>query len=53
MVKSVLGVNHQGLRDWLMQRVTAISWLFILGSIAYFFVMHQGLTYYGLACFIC
>lgn len=24
MVKSVLGVNHQGLRDWVVQRVSAI-----------------------------
>ncbi len=24
MVKSVLGVNHQGLRDWVIQRVSAI-----------------------------
>ena len=24
MVKSVLGVSHQGLRDWIIQRVSAI-----------------------------
>lgn len=24
MVKSVLGVNHQGLRDWVIQRISAI-----------------------------
>jgi succinate dehydrogenase / fumarate reductase membrane anchor subunit len=24
MVKSVLGVNHQGLRDWIVQRVSAV-----------------------------
>lgn len=24
MVKSVLGVNHQGLRDWIIQRISAL-----------------------------
>ena len=30
MVKSVLGVNHQGLTEWLVQRVSALSCPFIL-----------------------
>lgn len=37
MVKSVLGVNHQGLRDWLFQRVTAVIMaVYSVGLIAYF-----------------
>jgi len=45
MVKSVLGVNHQGVRDWLMQRMTAI--LMVAGVIALigYLIMHPGLSY--------
>jgi succinate dehydrogenase / fumarate reductase membrane anchor subunit len=42
MVKSVLGVNHQGLRDWLFQRVSAIVMaIYSTGLIAYFVLHHQ------------
>jgi len=45
MVKSVLGVNHQGLRDWVIQRVSAIIMatytIWMVGYIA----MHPGLTF--------
>lgn len=36
MVKSVLGVNHQGLRDWMIQRVSAIVMaVYSIGLISY------------------
>jgi succinate dehydrogenase / fumarate reductase membrane anchor subunit len=36
MVKSVLSVNHQGLREWVIQRVSAIVMaVYSLGLIAY------------------
>ena len=45
MVKSVLGVHHSGLRDWAIQRVSAIImglyYLFLLG----YFLTHRHLTY--------
>lgn len=45
MVKSVLGVNHQGLTDWLIQRVSAIVMaIYSIGLIA-FFMTHSGLTF--------
>lgn len=45
MVKSVLGVNHQGLRDWVIQRVSAIFMaVYTLWLIAYFF-FHPELSY--------
>jgi len=46
MVKSVLGVNHQGLRDWLVQRVSAIIMaIYFIGMLG-FFLMHADLAYY-------
>jgi succinate dehydrogenase / fumarate reductase, membrane anchor subunit len=37
MVKSVLGTNHQGLREWLVQRITAVIMaVYSVGMIAYF-----------------
>lgn len=45
MVKSVLGVNHEGLRDWIMQRLSAIFMaVYSLGLITYF-LFHRQLTY--------
>jgi len=45
MVKSVLGVNHQGLRDWVIQRVSAILITFYsLGLMAYL-LCHPDLSY--------
>ncbi len=45
MVKSVLGVSHQGLRDWLIQRVSAIVMaIYSTGLIAYF-LAHPNLDY--------
>ncbi|EKD70513.1 MAG: succinate dehydrogenase, hydrophobic membrane anchor protein [uncultured bacterium] len=45
MVKSVLGVNHQGLRDWIIQRVSAIFMaVYLLLLIAYLFI-NPGLSF--------
>ncbi len=45
MVKSVIGVNHQGLSDWLIQRISALVMaVYTLGLLAYFF-MHPDLDY--------
>jgi succinate dehydrogenase / fumarate reductase, membrane anchor subunit len=45
MVKSVLSVNHQGLRDWVIQRVSAILMaVYSIGLIAYI-VFNPGLSY--------
>ena len=39
MVKSVLGVNHQGLTDWLIQRVSAvIMTVYTIGLVLYLIV---------------
>lgn len=36
MVKSVIGVNHQGLRDWLIQRVSALVMaIYTIGIVLY------------------
>jgi len=40
MVKSVLGVNHQGLRDWIIQRITAIILALCTIGLAYYFITH-------------
>lgn len=45
MVKSVLSVYHQGVRDWIIQRVSAIYMaIYSLLAIAYF-ACHTGLSY--------
>lgn len=45
MVKSVLGVNHQGLRDWIIQRASAI--LMAVYSIVFvlYLISHSGLSF--------
>lgn len=45
MVKSVLGVNHQGLRDWMIQRVTAILMAIYSVLLISYLVLHPGLSY--------
>jgi succinate dehydrogenase / fumarate reductase membrane anchor subunit len=46
MVKSVLGVNHQGLRDWAAQRVSAIIMAIYTVGMVLFLVCHrEGLTF--------
>jgi succinate dehydrogenase / fumarate reductase membrane anchor subunit len=47
MVKSVLGVNHQGLRDWFVQRISAVVMaVYSIGMIAYF-LMHSSVDFAG------
>lgn len=46
MVKSVLGVNHQALRDWMIQRVSAIVMAIYVLGLAYFFLTHPDMAYY-------
>lgn len=45
MVKSVLGVNHQGLRDWLFQRMSAVFMTLYVIGLFIFLVCHPDLTY--------
>ena len=45
MVKSILGVYHQGLRDWMIQRVSALVMaIYSVGLIVYI-MLHPALTY--------
>lgn len=46
MVKSVLGVNHQGLTDWLIQRVSAVVMAVYVLGLVIFFAMHPNMAYY-------
>jgi len=45
MVKSVLGVNHQGLRDWVIQRISAIFMAFYSIGLILYVVCHRGLSF--------
>lgn len=45
MVKSVLSVSHQGLKDWIAQRLTAIVMAIYSLGLMIFFFMHQEMTY--------
>jgi succinate dehydrogenase / fumarate reductase membrane anchor subunit len=45
MVKSVLGVNHQGLRDWLFQRLSAVLMVIYVVGLFCFFVTHPAVDY--------
>ncbi|MEO8963914.1 MAG: succinate dehydrogenase, hydrophobic membrane anchor protein [Gammaproteobacteria bacterium] len=46
MVKSVLGVNHQGLRDWLIQRISAVYMTVYLIALVVFLIVHPDIAYY-------
>lgn len=46
MVKSVLGVNHQGLRDWLIQRISALFMAIYVIGLVIFLMTHPNLSYY-------
>jgi len=46
MVKSVLGVNHQALRDWLIQRVSAVMMAVYTLGLSFFFLTHSNMAYY-------
>lgn len=45
MVKSVLGVNHRGLTDWLIQRVSAVILAIYAVSLLIYFVLHPDISY--------
>lgn len=45
MVKSVLGVKHQGLHDWAIQRISAVLMaIYAIGFLSYL-MTHSGLSY--------
>ncbi|EKD54066.1 MAG: succinate dehydrogenase, hydrophobic membrane anchor protein [uncultured bacterium] len=46
MVKSVLGVNHQGLRDWLIQNISALFMAIYIIGLLIFLILHPDLSYY-------
>jgi succinate dehydrogenase / fumarate reductase membrane anchor subunit len=45
MVKSVLGVNHQGLHDWVVQRASAILMAVYSIGLVFYIVSHSGLSF--------
>lgn len=45
MVKSVLGVPHRGLKDWMIQRVSALVMLLATLGLLSFFIAHPELTF--------
>lgn len=45
MVKSVLGVNHQGLRDWVIQRITAVIIAVATIGLVGFLICHPDLSF--------
>jgi succinate dehydrogenase / fumarate reductase, membrane anchor subunit len=45
MVKTVLGVAHQGLRDWIIQRLSAIYLALYSVSMIAFFVVNPNVSY--------
>ncbi len=45
MVKSLLGVNHQGFTDWLIQRVSAIVMVIYSIGMFVFFASHMPVTF--------
>lgn len=47
MVKSVLGVNHQGLRDWVIQRVSAVLMAIYSISLMVYIAFHPNMTFAG------
>lgn len=45
MVKSVLGVNHSGLRDWLVQRISALLMAVYSIWLLLYIVLNPGIDY--------
>ncbi len=45
MVKSVLGVNHEGLRDWMIQRVSAIFMAVYTICLVLYIISHTDLSF--------
>lgn len=46
MVKSVLSVNHRGLRDWIVQRLSAIIMAIYSMGLVVYLVGHPGLSFF-------
>jgi len=45
MVKSVLGVNHKGLRDWVIQRISAVLMGVYVIGLGFYFAFHSDLSF--------
>jgi succinate dehydrogenase / fumarate reductase membrane anchor subunit len=45
MVKTVLGINHQGLRDWMFQHLTALLLTIYFVGIVFFMITSPTLGY--------
>lgn len=45
MVKSVLGVNHQGYTDWIIQRLSAIYMAIFTFSLFVFVLLHANISF--------
>lgn len=45
MVKSVLGVNHQGLQDWVIQRLSAVVMVVYLVFMTIYLFSHADLSF--------
>ena len=45
MVKSVLGVKHQGLRDWILQRLSAILMAIYTIGLTGYLLIHADLSF--------
>lgn len=45
MVKSILSVSHQGLRDWIVQRVSAVYMAIYVIGLVIFLMMTPGLSF--------
>lgn len=45
MVKSVLGVNHQGLRDWVIQRISAILMAVYSIGLVLYLISNPGISF--------
>jgi succinate dehydrogenase / fumarate reductase, membrane anchor subunit len=45
MVKSVLGVNHRGLTDWWIQRVSALLLAVYIIVLSAYIIMHPDISY--------
>lgn len=45
MVKTVLSVSHQGLREWALQRISAILMIIYFVGLMIYFIAHPGLSF--------
>lgn len=45
MVKTILSVTHQGLRDWIMQRLSAVYMAVFFSGFLLYLMTHSGLSF--------